>query len=308
MSVFSTHRFKDRSEWLAARRLVVGSSDVAALFGLGYACQSIYSIWLEKTEGIAVEPGEEDQRRFDYGQMAEPFIRSVFEYESNLTVQSDPDMTIRVSKEWPFLGCSIDGWVEDEDGPAVTELKFLGSHQRHEVKDGIHDKFAIQIQQQLAVTGWSHGYLSVLIGNEPHIHRVERNERIIQTIVNRSGQFWKMVENKTPPEVDGSKATEQAIIMEHPPRDDESFAELPDEFNEVVAAMEEHAAEKKRHEELERQQKSRIRKALDGADIGYVVGGVTVANRKWGNGRRIQKLKRPPLSLRKQLEAQGIEV
>jgi putative phage-type endonuclease len=304
---FKTYRFDTREEWLAARRLVVGSSDAAALFGYGYSCQSIYSIWLEKTEGIAPTPTEDDQRRFDYGHMAEPFIRSVFEYEQNLTVHSDPSMTIRVSKEHPFMGASLDGWCVDEDGEAVTELKFLGVHQRNEVKDGIHDKFAIQIQHQLAVTGWKNGYLCVLVGNEPFIHKVPRNERIIQAIRKQSELFWKTVENRVPPEIDGSEATAKAVVMQYPPRDDESTVELPEKFNEIVASMESHTAKKKEHEELARQEKSRILAAMEGADIGYVVGGVTVANRKHGKGRRLKKLDRPPLSLRKQLEAQGIE-
>ena len=64
----------------------------------------------------------------------------------------------------------------------------------------------------MAVTGKSRWYLAVLIGNREFMWFViDRDEAEIAALMDAEADFWKLVKEDTPPGVDGTQATTEAI-------------------------------------------------------------------------------------------------
>ncbi|MDM0720061.1 hypothetical protein QTH81_17580, partial [Clostridium perfringens] len=56
------------------------------------------------------------------------------------------------------------------------------------------------------------GYIAVLIGGQKFIWKeVERDDELIEYIIEVEKDFWKMVKDKTPPALDGSSAAEKWV-------------------------------------------------------------------------------------------------
>jgi predicted phage-related endonuclease len=74
----------------------------------------------------------------------------------------------------------------------------------------------VQVQWQLMVTGWSFGYTAALIGGQRTIvHRIERDEKLIDDLLAIGAEFWGWVETGTQPPLDGNHATGQLLDRLH---------------------------------------------------------------------------------------------
>ena len=70
----------------------------------------------------------------------------------------------------------------------------------------------LQVLHLLAVTGFSRGYVGVLVGGEEFLLRVvERDENEIQDLVSREKLFVEQLCNKVPPVADGSLSTTRML-------------------------------------------------------------------------------------------------
>jgi putative phage-type endonuclease len=223
-------RYSSEAHWLEARRSLIGASDSAGIFGVGYFDQSAVTVWDSKINA----PRAIDQakvRRLKVGKLMEPALRAIFAEESGQICVSPGDFTIFRRAEIPWLGATLDGLTEhDEYGPCPVELKNVSNFARDEW-DGDEPplKFAVQVQHQLAVTGASHGFLLGLIGgNEPVIKTIERNDRFIDAMLKRLEEFWGYVERRELPPVDSSVATAQ-ILAKLWPEDSGATVALPPE-------------------------------------------------------------------------------
>lgn len=62
-------------------------------------------------------------------------------------------------------------------------------------------RYKLQLQAQLACTGYRWGILAVFVGgNELYLFRIERNERAIQRIESEIKTFWHSIERNEPPD------------------------------------------------------------------------------------------------------------
>ncbi len=74
----------------------------------------------------------------------------------------------------------------------------------------------VQLQWQLFVTGWSFGYTAVLIGGQRTlVHRVDRDQALIDDLVRIAGEFWSWVEDGVRPPIDGSAVTGDLLDRLH---------------------------------------------------------------------------------------------
>jgi len=277
---------------------------MAGILGIGYAGQSEYSIWMEKTQGVKQEFDADTQRRMALGHIFEPAIAKVFELETGKKVHRDKGFVLRISKEYPGLACTIDGKCFEADGKeSVVEMKFLGTHQAWEIEDEIPLKYAVQVQHQLMCTGWDMGYLLILIGNEPTLFEVPRHEALIEQLWVRAQRFLECVKTKTPPEIDDSDATWKAIQAAHSRVRRETVALQPTfesafEMYEKASRLEKKIAKKKQLA------KNQLCEAIGDAEYGYLPNGRTVkwSQMKSGGRRFAGVLDKIPFEVREALK------
>ncbi|MET8430059.1 lambda-exonuclease family protein [Nocardia sp. NPDC004860] len=197
-------------EWLTARLAGIGSSEVSALFGL-VDWDSAWSIWLRKTH--RTPPGSDiDTEAMFWGRALEPTIRQVACQRLGLTVETPGTLQ---SVERPHMLYSPDGLLSDG---GLLECKNTAWFMASSWNGQMSDHAELQLHHGMYVTGAQHAYAAGLIGgNRLEVVRVDRNERLIDLVVNRCDQFWtEHVLADIEPPITGTTADRESIELLHP--------------------------------------------------------------------------------------------
>lgn len=203
-----------RDQWHAIRKTGIGGSDIAAICGLN-PYTSPLEIWLKKT-GQTVPPRIDDvlDEAAEHGHELEPFVASRFAKKTGLPIYSNPG-TLRMP-DIPWALVNLDRTTEENGLPGVVELKTRSSYALNDWLDEPPIDVQVQTQWQMLVTGWSFGYTAALIGGQRTIvHRLERDEQLIDNLLAIAAEFWGQVETGTRPPLDGSHATGQLLDRLH---------------------------------------------------------------------------------------------
>lgn len=268
--------YLDRAGWLAARKSMIGASDSAGIFGVGYSDQCPASIYLDKRRADDADDADDADKRLKIGLIMEPALRSIFEMETGLHVHHTDGFTIFRHKEIRWLGATLDGWVKTrEHGWCPVELKNVSNFNRSDWEDDQEGplKFMVQVQHQLAVTGAQAGYLMGLIGgNEPKVIKLPRHEEFIQGMIARLGEFWNCVESGIVPPVDEAEATGRALSKLWP-QDSGEAIDLPVDASEWDVELVELKTKMKADEARKTFLENKIKAALGTAAIGRLPGG-----------------------------------
>lgn len=241
---------QDSPEWIALRAKHIGASETAALFGEQAAYSlSHYALWMVKA-GRMPHPEMENERTV-WGSLLEPIIAGMVAKNQGWEVRKSGYAT---HDDYPGLGASLDYQFlmpGGEDGFGALDCKCVdGLIWRNQWIDGTPPPYiALQIQAQLAVTGWKHGCIASLInGNDLRLHVYKRREKVIDAIRERVAKFWQSIKEDNPPPIDGSDSTAQALRdlyyqSNEPPlteildlRGDTSFADACFEYDTASAA------------------------------------------------------------------------
>lgn len=210
-----------REEWHAIRRTGLGGSDLPAICGLN-PYTSPLEIWLRKT-------GQEVPRREDpvlneaalMGHALEPITATRFTAITGLIAEQHPGTLRRPDIEHAIV--NLDRTTIEDGEPGVVELKSRSSYALNEWLDGVPVDVQVQTQWQLAVTGWSFGYVACLVGGQRTlVHRLDRDEQMIGDLLAIAAEFWGWVQSGQQPPIDGSHATGQLLDRLHANPDIES--------------------------------------------------------------------------------------
>lgn len=107
-----------------------------------------------------------------------------------------------------FMLANVDGIVKDKDGMCIFEAKTAAAFKADHWKNGVPPEYQLQVQHYMAVTGYRKAYVAVLIGGNTFVYyEVKRDEGIIQPMIKIEQDFWNRVQNRIPPEIDGSDAS-----------------------------------------------------------------------------------------------------
>lgn len=231
---------KNREEWLKLRSQYIGGSDAAAVIGLN-AYASPYSIWAEKTGRI---PGFAGNIATEVGSYLEEFIAQKFAQETGKKIRKRNQSFL--NDQYPFAIANIDREIVGED--AGLEIKSTDSLNLKKFKGGEYPaNYYVQCVHYLAVTGKKRWYLAVLIGNrEFKWFTIERDEDEIATLMAEERAFWELVKSDTPPVVDGTQATTEALKAVYA-ESTESTCDL----TAFTANLQQYIALKKQTKELE---------------------------------------------------------
>jgi predicted phage-related endonuclease len=218
---------RSEAEWHALRRRFVGGSEVAALFGVQQKYQhSAYALWHIKGGHIAdpgESPEEEDEERIQWGVALEAIIAAEAAKRWFWKIEKG---AYAVDDTTPGLGATLDYVIaqhsEDDPrciGPGALEVKNVDAfiHARSWSGDEPPLHIVLQLQHQLAASGFAWGAIAALVGgNRLRIWRYFPRPRIIAEIRKRVTEFWASIEAGRPPPTDGLASTAQALRSLYP--------------------------------------------------------------------------------------------
>jgi putative phage-type endonuclease len=199
-------------EWLLQRRQGIGGSDAAAIAGLS-KWKSPVAVYLEK---IGQAPTEEVSSEAAYfGSLLEDVVAQEFSKRSGLKVRRRN--AILKHPEYSFMLANVDRLIVGaKEG---LECKTASEYLKNEWEgEEIPAPYLIQCQHYMAVTGFDAWWIAVLIGGNKFVYkRIERDEELIQYLIQIESDFWtNHVEKQIPPAFDGSDASSELLKALYP--------------------------------------------------------------------------------------------
>ena len=237
-----------REEWLSHRTRSIGGSDAAAILGLNEYV-SPYTVWAEKLGKL---PPVEDNEAMRQGRDLEQYVAERFCEATGKKVRREN--SILYNPDYPYAHANVDRIVIGED--AGLECKTTTSLNMRKFKNGEYpEKYYVQCVHYMMVTGAKKWYLAVLVlGRNFLPFEIERDEEEIAALAQSEEAFWKLVEERTAPIIDGSASTTDTISTIFPGADSsenvslfgfdtdlEAYAALTRQIKALEATKEEYA-------------------------------------------------------------------
>lgn len=240
-------------EWLRYRQSGIGGSDSSTIVGLN-PYNSQYCLYLDKQGEIEAKADNEAMRQ---GRNFEQYVADRWMEATGKKCHKNNFMWR--SKKWPHMLADIDREVNGEN--AGLECKTTSVYNKADLAGGeVPATYYVQCQHYMAVLGFDRMYLAVLVLNKGFYHFViERDEAEIEALAKAEAEFWAKVQRRTPPEVDGSDATMDALREKYPNgREDLPVMELPKSCSDDLEALVGIQADLKIMKESETAVKARI--------------------------------------------------
>jgi len=218
-----------REDWLQFRKQGIGSSDAAAACGI-HPFLSMLELWMIKTGRMAsnIDEGADGYAPLYWGNTLEPMVAKYYQEHTGNKVRRVN--AILQHPEQRFMLANLDYAITGSDEVQILECKTAGEHGAKLWKHGVPLYVTCQVQHQLAVTGKTAAHICVLLcGHEAKIYKVERDERLIQSIMEHERLFWHYVETDTPPTPDHSESAARALKLLYPTPKPSSKVDLRDD-------------------------------------------------------------------------------
>lgn len=264
--IIADTRKMSHQDWLQMRKAGIGGSDCAAAVGLS-RWKSPFQLWSEKTDRIVPTKGGE---ALYWGSLMEPILRNEFTKRTNLEVHECP-FFLR-SKEHKYMLANIDGYVKNEDGSfSVLEIKTANAYAVQDWQDGLPIEYFAQIMHYMVVTGMSSAYVAVLLGgNEFRIQKYDRDEEMIQHIVQMEEHFWyEYMLKDTPPE---ATAKDNELLGQLYPKSKEKAIEMPAKAKDVLVDYEKACKDLTLAKEAKEEAEAKLKMMLADAEVGIIDG------------------------------------
>lgn len=201
------------------RKRHIGSSDMSAILGLN-PYRTAYDVWLDKTGQLEQQEGND---RMDFGNAVEETILDYAERElgtlrRNITIGlAGTPIESNLDAQCEADECPVEAKSTGIFGPIYGEWGEPGT-------DQIPDWILPQCHIHLIVTGAATCYVPALIGTRGLVmYQVEANERMKRIILERADEFWRYVEDGTPP----PESTPSPSILKHIRREPKKVIDIP---------------------------------------------------------------------------------
>lgn len=192
-------------QWLEARRYSIGGSEAPAIVGLS-KWSTPYSVWANKMGLTKPVEANEAMRQ---GTDLEDYVARRFMEQTGKRVYNTN--FLYKNNDYPFAHANVDRLIYGED--AGLECKTTSEMNLKKFKNGEYpESYYVQCMHYMMVTGCTHWYLAVLVYSKGfYVFRIDRDEEEISSLARQEAEFWKHIENNTPPAVDGKEATSEAL-------------------------------------------------------------------------------------------------
>lgn len=270
--------YGNREAWLSGRMNGLGASDVPSLFtdaegaSLGYS--TAYVLWLEKTGQIT--PEDLTAEYVDMGNKFEPVIADIYAERTGRTVKQYGPFCVAQHETIPFFRCTPDRWVisaPDRSGLGLVQIKKSNRFQSHNWHEGPPLGIQIQVQSEMAVTGYDYDSVPVIFDlMRFETTDIERDNDFIPELEDRVRWFWDLVQRRVAPPMDGSEKTLDALKRLHP-HDTGETVRLPEEAAEWADALEAAKSHEKSAGAARTAAENSLRAAIGAATFGELPDG-----------------------------------
>lgn len=265
----------ERTVWEKARRSYIGGSDAAAIAGLN-PWKTRFQLWSEKS-GLIEPENLDGKESVQWGSRLESVLVDHFADVTGMELVTPAGMY--VSKSHPFMAASLDRLVRDATGLAILEVKTAGFMQARKWDSGVPEHYALQVHHYLAVTGLEKAHVAAFIGGQEfRLFEIERDESIIEPLIQLEADFAAMVEEGREPEVDGDASTGVILAKLHPAEEGKAI-EVEDTFVDLLRELEDAKAAKKAAEEQAKLAENTIKKYMQEAEVA-MLGGIPICTWK----------------------------
>lgn len=249
----------DRAAWLEARKPNIGASEIAAVLGVS-PWETRYGIWARK-KGLL--PESDDNRFMEWGRRLEAVVADWVAERTGWTLKTSE---YRLHPKIRGMACSLDR--EIADWPGILEIKTCDAAAFRHWPDGEPPlTYQLQIQHQLAVTGWERGALAVLVGgNDPRLFEFERHPGAIARIEAAVVDFWTSIDENRPPPPDWMADTATVIAL-HQRVETGLAVAIDDDATATLCALYDFAgANARKWEEAQKEAKARVLQRIGAAE------------------------------------------
>lgn len=196
-----------KEEWLRYRKQGITGTDAGAITGMN-PFTSAFSVYHDKISSEIREIDDNESMR--QGRDLEEYVARRFTEETGLKVRRAN--AVFQNEEHPIMLADFDRLIVGQK--AGLECKTVSPYSSDKWKDGqIPLHYQMQVQHYLAVSGFDCWYIAALVfGKEFHIHRIDRDEELIQYLITIEERFWnEHVLARNPPDPDGTKGCSEMI-------------------------------------------------------------------------------------------------
>jgi putative phage-type endonuclease len=261
-------------DWLVARRSAIGASEAPIILGVSPFKRPM-ELFAEKLE-VVERDAETDGMR--WGKILEGPLAEHYAAETRRRLRDPGRYTLRRSRAVPWMVATLDREIVEagaEPVPAPLEIKTT-AFRAEDWTDEPPVDVLVQVQHQLAVTGWAWASVAVLIaGRTFRWYDVPRHEPFITKLIEAELVFLAHLRTKTLPRVDGTAGTKAALRALYPQETPGLVVNLPGEAMEWDAQRLRAIAEAKLCEEIKDEAENKLRAALGEAEMGVLPDGTT---------------------------------
>ena len=177
-------KYKDRGEWLEARRRGIGGSDASSIMGQN-PWGSPLTVYLDK---LSLAPEKTETEAMRQGTDCEEVVAQRFTRETGIKLKRCN--VIIQHPEYPWMLASIDRDVVGHN--AGFEAKTTSPFNKTDFDGGsIPPNYFWQCQHYMAVTGADEWYLAVMVFSTSfHVFRIQRDEDAIAQLIEAERIFW----------------------------------------------------------------------------------------------------------------------
>jgi putative phage-type endonuclease len=190
----------ERGEWYLKRKKVVTATDIGAICGLS-PYRSAFDVWMDKTREEI--PPDRPTDAMTWGNRLEPVIAAAYTESYGIkTVKAE-----FIRRDIDGVPCGATPDYLSEDGKINVEVKTSRSSRGwgDAGTDEVPDYYLTQVTWQMGICQREITHLACLIGaSDFRIFNIPFSREFFDKLLHRAQEFWKLVETKTPPQVDGS--------------------------------------------------------------------------------------------------------